>query len=259
MDYKEKYNNILEKARILKYANPSDEGIQKWVEDTFPELKESEDERIRKELIDAVQGYALPMPLSVKRKDAWIAWLEKQHTDPYNGVGFDCYGHHWSMCARDNGVELWIDNKLVQHFGADIHFFEGKSALEAINEVKVDNSISVNNTPYDYEHVTIAQKDFAPKEELKKLEEKPAEWSEEDETGLTNTIIMLKEGASLHFIKKDIAKAVDWLKSLKERIGWKPSKEHMKALHDLNLTGKISYAGQGQVLIELYNDLKKLK
>ena len=52
---------------------------------------------------------------------------------------------------------------------------------------------------------------------------------------------------------------IDWLKSLKPQKHWKPSEEHMKALHDLNLTGNISYAGQGQVLIELYNDLKKLK
>ena len=48
----------------------------------IPELYESEDERIRKELIDAINGLwdndALPMPLSVKRKDAWLAWLEKQ-------------------------------------------------------------------------------------------------------------------------------------------------------------------------------------
>lgn len=44
-------------------------------------------------------------------------------------------------------------------------------------------------------------------------------WSEEDETGLVNAIIMLKEGASLHFVKDDITKVVDWLKSLKQRIG----------------------------------------
>ncbi len=52
------------------------------LETLIPELKESEDERIRKELIDAINGLwdndALPMPLSVRRKDAWIAWLEKQ-------------------------------------------------------------------------------------------------------------------------------------------------------------------------------------
>lgn len=54
----------------------------------------------------------------------------------------------------------------------------------------------------------------------------------------------------------------DFLNSLKGRVQpqkqWKPSAGQMKALHDLNLAGNISYAGQGQVLIELYNDLKKL-
>ena len=41
-----------------------------------------DDEGIREELIDAINGLwdndALPMPLSIKRKDAWLAWLEKQ-------------------------------------------------------------------------------------------------------------------------------------------------------------------------------------
>ena len=59
----------------------------------------------------------------------------------------------------------------------------------------------------------------------KYFEEEPAEWSDEDETGLTNTIIMLKEGASLHFNKKDIEKAVDWLRTLKDRILPQPKQE----------------------------------
>lgn len=46
--------------------------------------------------------------------------------------------------------------------------------------------------------------------------------------------------------------------SLFVQSSWKPNDEQMEALHDLNLTGNISYAGQGQILIELYNDLKKL-
>jgi len=41
-----------------------------------------DDEGIREELIDAINGLwdndALPMPLSIKRKDAWLAWLKKQ-------------------------------------------------------------------------------------------------------------------------------------------------------------------------------------
>ncbi len=38
----------------------------------------------------------------------------------------------------------------------------------------------------------------------------------------------------------------------------KPSEEQMKVLHDINLTGNISYAGQGQALMDLYNSLEEL-
>ena len=82
MDYKEKYNKLVESIKVLQESNPSDDVIRNWVNDNVPELSESEDERIRKELIDAIQGLwdndALPMPLSVKRKDEWISWLVKQ-------------------------------------------------------------------------------------------------------------------------------------------------------------------------------------
>ena len=90
MDYEKAYKDALERARKINsgegVAAPSD-----WTtcEVIFPELKESEDERIRKELIDAIHGLwdndALPMPLSAKRKDNWLAWLEKQgEKSPFN-------------------------------------------------------------------------------------------------------------------------------------------------------------------------------
>lgn len=46
------------------------------------------------------------------------------------------------------------------------------------------------------------------------------------------------------------------LRSLKPR--WKPSKEQMQALNALNLHGDLSYVGQQNQLISLYQDLKKL-
>lgn len=51
MDYEKKYRDLVEAVKELQEANPSDDGIQKWVEDNVPELKESDDERIRKALI----------------------------------------------------------------------------------------------------------------------------------------------------------------------------------------------------------------
>ena len=38
MDYEKKYRDLVEAVKELQEANPSDEGIQKWVEDNVPEL-----------------------------------------------------------------------------------------------------------------------------------------------------------------------------------------------------------------------------
>ena len=51
------------------------------------------------------------------------------------------------------------------------------------------------------------------------VRQKPTAWSEEDETGWTNTMIMIKEVASKHYTKDSIKLVIDWLNSLKERIG----------------------------------------
>lgn len=73
----EKYEGALERARghhsVASHYDKADE-IQE-LEHIFPELKESEDERIRKEMID----YLYKQGESVKyRFKDWIAWLKKQ-------------------------------------------------------------------------------------------------------------------------------------------------------------------------------------
>ena len=69
MDYKEKYNKLVEAVKVLQETNQSDEGIQNWVNDNVPELRESEDEKTRKEIV----GY-----LKKNLRLEWATWLEKQ-------------------------------------------------------------------------------------------------------------------------------------------------------------------------------------
>jgi len=69
MDYEKKYKEALERARA-KYAM-KDQPIHQDLVDIFPELAESVDERIRKEIIDFVKSRG-------GFKGDWIAWLEKQ-------------------------------------------------------------------------------------------------------------------------------------------------------------------------------------
>ena len=77
MDYKEQYNAALERARELSKTVTGAN-----YEYIFPELKESEDERTRKELIEFLK---LPHSRFVgnREHEKWIAWLEKQGEKEY--------------------------------------------------------------------------------------------------------------------------------------------------------------------------------
>ena len=80
MDYKKKYKEALERARTIVENQNASSVWKDWLCNTFPELKESEDERIRKELLDYCKTKAEKYPNDPKYKNigAWIAWLEKQ-------------------------------------------------------------------------------------------------------------------------------------------------------------------------------------
>lgn len=96
--YEEKYKKALERALKLRVQNPFDT-VSQMMEHIFPELKESEDERIRKSLITFFQRfpYGSLESAGTNPKEA-ITWLEKQGEQP-----------------------------------------QGKSALEAVREDEVDN------------------------------------------------------------------------------------------------------------------------
>jgi len=132
--------------------------ITSWIEENFPQLKESKDEGIRKAiltgLIDCRDAPDLwwsdfgGIPI-----DDCIAWLEKQgEQNPYSGTSFEYNGHTWGMCARDNGVEILFDGELKAFLSTEKSFIypihpqpdlTPKNAMEAIKEEKVDNANKV--------------------------------------------------------------------------------------------------------------------
>lgn len=87
LDYKEKYNKLVEAVKALQEANPSDEGIRNWVNDNVPELKEHEDKRIKTFikglLLPHIEDIHLVGDKIMHNKDIDIyrralVWLEKQ-------------------------------------------------------------------------------------------------------------------------------------------------------------------------------------
>lgn len=77
MEYEQKYKEALEKAKYW-HKEGYGRGCQELVEDIFPELQESKDERIRKEIIETfkILGDG-KIPVDINYADIFT-WLEKQ-------------------------------------------------------------------------------------------------------------------------------------------------------------------------------------
>ena len=135
------YDEALERASKLRFQNPFDT-VSQMMEHVFPELKESDDEIIRKELLSFCQNRADNYPNDPKYANIgnWIAWLAKQgKSNPYSGVSFEYNGNIWGMCARDNGVDIGLNGELIQHVN-----------IEKQNEKKhLDISESIEKTVSD--------------------------------------------------------------------------------------------------------------
>jgi len=108
----------------------------------------------------------------------------------------------------------------------------------------------------------------AGKKELKKIKQKNV-WSEEDENNILfltsiieecfkdkEKITLCGDTACADFTKEEV---IDRLKSLRPHNTWKPSDEQMKALNNIIVNGRMFYSRQERELMNLYNDLKKLR
>lgn len=110
------YDVAIERAK--SFIENGDETERTISESIFAGLMNvSEDENIRKELIECLKHNALGY--SEQTRNKWFAWLEKhgeQKSNPYSGTSFEYNGHIWGMCARDNGVDILLDSQLLKHF-----------------------------------------------------------------------------------------------------------------------------------------------
>lgn len=121
-------DKLEEAKRLYETANADQKHI---LERLFPELKESEDERIRKDVISFVEqaidaGYGI---ISKERKEKWIAWLEKKGEQkiptegefPYNNPADTLDGeieNIWEKLSCDNKFTATKDgfHEVVVHF-----------------------------------------------------------------------------------------------------------------------------------------------
>ena len=107
MNYEKAYKEALEKATAFYETKSPDCLI---LESIFPELAESEDERIRKEIISIVKSYREScITEGNHRFDNCIAWLEKQNHDGKKWIYEDVYIKEKEEIYQD-GVDNVLEN-----------------------------------------------------------------------------------------------------------------------------------------------------
>jgi len=179
-----------------------------------PEIVESEDEKIRKELLSFVRGMLVchdkPNAERDEKYESWIAWLEKQ-----------------------GELKLAVETKVI------IPKFRIGDIVKSKSQPMLPprKIISIGKDCYRCEDGGCIG--FAWEDDYEIVEQKSAEWSEEDEDAIGMAIIALEDmydedapnttygGYNLPFNK-----AAERLKSLRPQNRWKPSDEQLKKIKE---------------------------
>lgn len=225
---KNKYETLV---HVITELYPSMTDYQKEkLEGVCPELKESEDEKIRKAIIE----FLLRLigrnnnNFDDSEIESWIAWLEKQKT---------------------------INEPSV------IEFDSSHSNIITLPRCKNDKHAQIRQWLFDLVSSFIWHKDWAVGKAdclaWIACQQKPVEWSEEDTAKMSALSRWLCSNNNSKFDGFRAFELVDWLKTLKPQNHWKPTDAQMECLLcEVNAWTK-GCIKRG-ILESLYNELKKL-
>ena len=303
MDYEKKYKEALERAKEELGSNSFERGSIEYI---FPELQESEENRIKREIVNYIhEGAAIK---GEKIPTEWIDWLEKQSEQkPQRMISAEakealydkpadsyceenCKGYnerqgqvkkssetqHENKTCKENADSLTQDND--ERKPSDKDWVEAlrteyeKGRADAIAEMQkpADGTfVDIDDVREDFMAEVYRVLDADPTNDRANQIidafdslpitsiQKPAEWSEKDESHRIGIMQTISGAIKLNVISKKTGDMqIGWLKSLKPQNRWKPSEEQMNALNAMILNYSLS---QNATLVELYNDLKKLK
>lgn len=261
-----KEEKLEEAKRLYKTANAD----QKYVlESLFPELKESDDERMIqyfKDLAPFDKADELYEKYGFSHKDA-IAWLEKrveQKSAEWSEEDEEI--HRKCICAmRASACGFPEEEKFVEQVDNWLESLKGRVQLQQKQEWSEGDKAVLDALIRKLEGEDIYVSPYLAVECLKSLKyrvqtysQKPVEWSEEDENLLKlslENLTELKDRFGNEYGK--VGDCIVWLKSLKDRYTWKPSDEQMDTLEYYMHT--LICNEHKEVLFGLYADLKKLK
>ena len=219
MDYKKKYKEALERAKeikskllLLHLSTESCKAVSEYIDTIIPELSESEDEKIRKWLIKETHrlhdsAIKLMYQEDIDKTEAALAWLEKQKEEEEM---ITVSKEAWDENAKDSfekGIKVGMIRQQKEQ-KPSINIDQLKSLMlqylqEAASE-KDDSDIEADTDKWARK---ILGYDF---------EQKPAEWSEEDERMLSRCVKSIessKQFADSDTFKKAKDKEINWLEN----------------------------------------------
>lgn len=269
MEYKELFN----RAKAAYGTGAYDDATLEFL---FPDLKVSEDERIRKFLIDYFTSYKIgnvATKLNGYRIDDILAYLEKQKEQEPAEWSEEDENMIRSILDNLRRYQLSMPNFQVELQMRWLKNLPGRFNLEPKQEWSEDDEKKINflsrliefqvkDDEYCFGDGRLISKKEAI-EMLKSFRPQPKqEWSEEDSkryisigTTLETSVVLSKEDydANMAWLRK----LVNAKKYSGSRPSWKPTKEQMEALESC-----FCEFGEGcpdeDGLRSLYNDLKKL-
>ena len=211
------YDEAIKVAKRLQHDNA-------WVTTIFPELKENEDEMIRKEIMDFIDTKTID---SDERRNRWFAWLEKQKSKAEqikemlaenSGKSSDTcqdkmerlYEKTKDMFYREGVADGILIGKEEQN---PAEWSEEDENIKEIIEAYIEGSMSSSfwgKCGYGKREILNWLKSLRPQPKQ--------EWSEEDELRLKSCIAILKASDGHDTIN------TKWLKSIRPQNQWKNDK-----------------------------------
>lgn len=224
-----------------------DDEDKKALETCIPELAESEDEKVRKEIISALKFandggvYDKHIAYLEKQKDVskeyWRGYREgkQEILDKYAEIEKqkDQKSTEWSeddekirkglvhhlQELREWKVGEMVPIKTPEHYDAWITYLEMQKEIDVLDEEEREFADNVDSFRQACDEAY--QNGF--NQGVKST--KPAEWSEEDEKMLDSIVNVLEVMPSANFIPIKRETMIPWLKSLLERFNLQPKQE----------------------------------
>lgn len=154
MDYEKKYKDALERASKYNFDDAK-QVVKDLITYIFPELKESEDERIRKEIIETFKNLGDgKIPVDINYADIFT-WLEKQKDCEY--IKKDWLEHIKQSWYKEGFIDGKYSNKTPKEWTINdtttlnelIDFLENGTVKLQHDLTKYANWLKIQFTPFE--------------------------------------------------------------------------------------------------------------